>query len=79
MTLEEKYREKFDEGREEGRTDLLISQICKKLRKGKSIPQIADEVEEDEIRIRAICNAAKEFSPDYDEEKVLGAVQAMAG
>ncbi len=74
MTLEEKFRDKIDEGKEE----LLISQICKKLRKGKSIPQIADEVEEDEIRIQVICHAAEEFAPDYDEEKVLDAVQAMA-
>ncbi len=84
MTLQEKYREKYDEGREEGReegrkegkTDLLISLVCKKLRKGKSIPQIADELEADEIRIQAICQEAEKFAPDYDEEKVLKAVQA---
>lgn len=81
MTLEEKYREKYDEGKEEGReegkTDLLVSQVCKKLRKGKSIPQIADELEEDEIRIQVICQTAEKFAPDYDEEKVLEAVQAV--
>ncbi len=72
MTLEEKYREKY----EEGKTDLLVRKVCKKLRKGKSIPQIADELEEDEIRIRAICQEAEKYAPDYDEEKVLDAVQA---
>ena len=72
MTLEEKYREKY----EEGKTDLLVRKVCKKLQKGKSIPQIADELEEDEIRIRAICQEAEKFAPDYDEEKVLDAVQA---
>ncbi len=88
MTLLEKYREKFDEGKEEGREegraegraegreDHLVRQVCKKLRKGKSIPQIADELEEDEIRIQVICQTAEKFAPDYDEEKVLKAVQA---
>ncbi len=81
MTLEEKYREKFEEGKEEGRAegraDLLLSQVCRKLRKGKSVPQIADELEEDEIRIQAIYHAVEEFAPDYDEEKVFDAVQAI--
>ena len=63
-----------EEGREEGREEQLIRMICRKLRKGKTIPQIAEELEEDEARVSAICNEAAEFSPDYDEDKVIKAV-----
>ncbi len=65
-----------DEGREEGRDEHLISQVCRKLRKGKQLQQIADELEEDEIRIKVICDAAEAYAPDYDEEKVIAAVGA---
>ncbi len=68
-----------EEGREEGRTDLLVSQVCKKLRKGKSIAQIADELEEDEMRITVICKEAEKFAPEYDEEKVSEALGALEG
>ena len=59
--------------KEEGREEYLISLICRKLRKGKSIEQIADELEEDEVRVKVICGIADEFAPDYDEEKVMQA------
>ncbi len=65
-----------DEGREEGRDEHLISQVCRKLRKGKQLQQIADELEEDEIRIKVICDVAEAYAPDYDEEKVIAAVGA---
>ena len=64
-----------EEGREEGREDHLIRQICRKLRKGKDVEQIADELEEDEIRIKIICDAAEKYGPDYDENKVIESVR----
>ena len=64
-------------GEARGEDKKLIRQICCKLRKGKSIPQIADELEEDEDKIKAICDVAKEFAPDYDENKVIRAVEAI--
>ena len=66
-----------DEGIEQGEDRKLIKLICCKLRKGKSIPQIADELEEEETRIKEICDAAKAFAPDYDENKVIQAVEAI--
>ena len=66
-----------DEGIEQGEDRKLIKLICCKLRKGKSIPQIADELEEEETRIKVICDAAKAFAPDYDENKVIQAVEAI--
>ena len=44
--------------KDEGKEEKLISQICRKLRRGKSVTQIADELEEDEIRVQSICDTA---------------------
>ncbi len=67
-----------EEGRQEGRAEgeerHLIKMVCKKLRKGKEVWQIANELEEDEVRIQVICDAAEAFAPEYDEEKVFEAV-----
>ncbi|MCR5399363.1 MAG: Rpn family recombination-promoting nuclease/putative transposase [Lachnospiraceae bacterium] len=59
----------------EGSEEHLISQICKKLVKGKSISQIADEVEEDEARVKTICDAAAKYAPDYDIEAIWNDLQ----
>ena len=60
-----------EEGHEEGSEETIIRKVCLKLRKGKEIWQIADELEEDESRIKAICDAIESFAPDYDEERVV--------
>ena len=41
-------------GHKEGREDEIKSLIRTKLQKGKSIPQIADELERDEMTIKAL-------------------------
>ena len=56
----------------------LIRQVCRKRRKGKGVAQIADELEKNEIRIKAICDAAEEFAPDYDENIVISAIRQNA-
>ena len=63
-----------EEGRAEGKELNLIEMVCKKLRRGKEVWQIADELEEDEVRIQVICDAAAAFAPEYDSEKVFEAV-----
>lgn len=54
----EARKEGIEEGRnaghKEGREDEIKSLIRTKLRKGKSIPQIADELERDETTIKAL-------------------------
>ena len=81
MTLLEKYKEEYQAGMEEGRAEganrKLIQLICRKLRKGKTPAQIAEELEEDEIRVKVICDMAEEYAPLYDEEKVTEAVLAQ--
>ena len=62
--------EGYEEGYEEGDKKRLIHTICKKLRKGKALEQIADEVEESLDLVRGICLVAQKEAPDYDCDKI---------
>ena len=53
------------EGIEIGKTQELVSLICSKLRKGKSVDVIADEVEKDYGVVEGICVIANTFAPDF--------------
>ena len=59
------------EAKEEGKELFLINKVCNKLAKGKSIPQIADELEEDTFKIEKICQIIKSFDTEYDDEDIL--------
>lgn len=65
----------YRDGMEEGELKALLRLVCRKLRKGKSVLQIADEMEEDSARVQKICDALAEFAPEYDEEMVFSAIQ----
>ncbi len=43
---------------------------CTKLRKGKTIEIIADEMEEDISKVTDIYELSLEYAPDFDENKV---------
>ena len=58
-------------GKKDGQLRTLISQVVRKLHTGKSVEQIADELEADMATIAPICKAAEEFAPEYDEEKIF--------
>lgn len=58
--LEEGWRQGMEKGLEQGLEQKLLSQITKKLMKGKSLAQIADELEETEESILPLYNRAKE-------------------
>ena len=58
-------------GEKNGQLRTLISLTVRKLHKGKSVDQIADELEADKATIAPICKAAEEFAPEYDEEKIF--------
>ena len=57
----------------EGLTQGQIELVCKKLRKGKSIEIIADELEEEVDAIRPIYELARSFEPEYNSEEVVDA------
>jgi predicted transposase/invertase (TIGR01784 family) len=77
MTLEMKMKLLRDVGREEGLSRgtacKLLEQVCKKLRRQKTVSQIADELEEEEGTISAMCWVAERFAPEYDLDKVVEA------
>ncbi len=75
----DRLREERAEGRAEGGDLKLVSLVCRKLRKGKIVEVIADELEEDIEEIRSICAAAEAFAPDYDEEQVFRKLMEMRG
>lgn len=71
---EDGRKEGKEEGREEGRDKLLISQIHKKLERGRQPQIIADEVEESLETVNEIIEAIESLGDEeYDEQKVLQA------
>lgn len=67
--------EGMTQGMAEGREQKLIDLVCKKLKKGKSVECIANETEETPEKIAVICRVAKEYAPEYDEQKVYEALK----
>jgi len=65
--------EKWEEGWNACKQDILSTRICKKLRKGKQPALIAEELEEDLPLIQEICMVAAAFAPGFEESKVCEA------
>ena len=68
---EEKVRKTLADGaREEGEQLKVVLLIIKKVKKSKSLPTIASELEEDEADIRPIYDAVVASAPEYDIEEI---------
>ena len=65
----------LEQGLTQGQELKLISLICKKLKKDKSIEQIAEELEEEISVIELICKVASDFAPEYDVHEIYQALQ----
>ena len=65
------------DGKSEGEYKKLLTQICKKLAKNKSLSQIAEELEEDEDTIRPLYEAAKAAAPEYDIDKIYNSLFSL--
>ena len=68
------YRKGKNDGLEAGIIEgielKLFLQVCKKLAKGKTETQIAEELEEPETVIHTLCEKAAVYAPEYDEKKI---------
>ena len=64
----------FSKGEVSGENKKLISQVCRKLKKGKTPAQIADDLEEEISLIQKIRESAESFAPEYDVEKIYDAM-----
>ena len=70
MMMQDKYEKGWEEGRTEGETSKLILQVIRKFQKGKSMEEVAEDLEEDISVIEPIYNAVKEAAPKYDVEEI---------
>ena len=68
--------EGFEDGFAQGSETVLITLVCRKLQKGKAPEMIADELEGDLETIRSICDAASDFAPEYDVDKIYNALHS---
>ena len=48
----------------------LTQQAIRKLKKGLTVEDIADILEEDVGEIQKICKVAGKYAPDYDVDKI---------
>jgi len=62
--------EGIEQGIEQGAELKLCLLVCRKLAKGKTIPEIAEALDEPEDVIQALCEKAEVYAPEYDEEKI---------
>ena len=60
----------WHDGYSEGEEKKLIELICKKMKKNCNAEEIADLLEEDKAKVETIYNAALNFAPDYNIEKI---------
>ncbi|MBO5088030.1 MAG: hypothetical protein J6C01_05090 [Lachnospiraceae bacterium] len=70
FNLEKHLNTVREEGREEGAELKMITKICQKIQKGKTIEAIAEELEEDEEYVKRVCEIANRFAPEYDIKKI---------
>ena len=57
--------------REEGSLERLVRQVCKKIKKGCSVSEIADMLEEDAGVVQRIYDIAMKYAPEYDVGKIV--------
>lgn len=63
--------EGMDVGKAEGKAEQLIHQVCKKMKKNKTLAEIAEELEDEVSAIEPIYNIAKAFAPGYDPKLLV--------
>ncbi|MCI7149225.1 hypothetical protein ACTNAL_09280 [Bariatricus sp. HCP28S3_B10] len=69
--VQETRRISKEEGRMEGHMEILVPQICKKLKKQLPPTEIADLLEEDIQTIQRICDVSEKYAPEYDTNKII--------
>ena len=59
---------------EQGRSQRLVEQVCRKLKKGKTPEEIADALEEPVENIQEICQIAEQYAPEYPVKEICTAL-----
>ncbi|MGN0343295.1 MAG: hypothetical protein ACI4DO_10930 [Roseburia sp.] len=73
--FEDGFTAGFNDGFNDGKLTSLTEQVCRKLKKNKTLESIADELEEDLDTVKQICDAAKSYAPNYDVTKIVEQLQ----
>lgn len=68
---EEAYEDGMVEGEKNGDLKRLVSLVCKKMKKNKTLEEIAEDLEEESTVIEPFYRAAEKFAPEYDTESVF--------
>ena len=63
--------EHYAKGQREERARRFIRMICKKMKKGNTVSEIADILELDEATVQTIYDIAADSAPEYDEEQII--------
>ena len=63
------------QGAAHGKMQILVHQIAKKWNKNQSVPEIADALEEEEVRVERIVKLLEEYGSDNTEEVVTKALE----
>lgn len=74
-SLEEGIEIGVSQGIKQGEILKLVSLVCRKLQKGKNASVIAEELEEEQTLVDQICEVAKSFAPNYDEQAICKALK----
>ena len=62
------------QGREEGKEEALLQKIITKVRKGKTVQEIAEALEEDETTIGKWIEIVNRYAPQYDQQAIMSEV-----
>ena len=76
---QEGRQEGLQEGLQVGEKRQLLSLVCKKVIRGKSLTSIADDLEMKQEDVKPMYEAVVRFSPDYDLEKIYIAWKTKGG
>ena len=77
IILQDARDEGIEQGIEQGAERIIISQIRKKLLKGKDSATIADEIEEPVDKVSRICEIASKYLPNYDVNKIMNELKLI--
>ena len=69
--LEELFKDKLEADIEQGEIQNLLKQVQKKLQKGKSYDEIADELEIDLYIVEQICEVLSNATPDTTQQELV--------
>lgn len=77
--MEQGMKQGMKQGMTKGAEMKLISQVCRKLQKGKEPEEIAEDLEEDFEVVERICKVAGKDSAGYDADAIYQALQLEVG